>query len=104
MPLRSIQHPEPAEEAMSTPAQMIGTDAPYFRKLESEVMSLPAALRAQLATQLLDSLDEDPEDHVARSWNEEANRRWLAYKRGEIDAMSEEESIADLEERLRRCG
>lgn len=89
---------------MSTPAEMIDTDAPYFRKLESEVMSLPAALRAQLATQLLDSLDKDPEDRVARSWNEEAHRRWLAYKRGEVEAISEEESLAELEERLRRCG
>lgn len=89
---------------MSTPAELIGADAPYFRKLESEALSLPASLRAQLAAQLLDSLDEDPEDSVARSWNEEANRRWLAYKRGEIEAISEEDSIADLEERLRRCG
>jgi putative addiction module component (TIGR02574 family) len=89
---------------MSTPAELIGADAPYFRKLESEVLSLPANLRAQLATQLLDSLDEDPEDHVARSWHEEAHRRWLSYKAGEMEAISEEDSIADLEERLRRCG
>lgn len=89
---------------MSTHAEMAGTDAPYFRKLESEVMSLPAALRAQLAAQLLDSLDQDPEDRVARSWNDEAHRRWLAYKRGEMEAISEADSIADLEERLRRCG
>lgn len=89
---------------MSTPAERIGTDAPYFRKLEAEVLSLPVALRAQLASQLLDSLDEDPEDQVARSWNEEAHRRWQAYKRGEMEAISEEDSIADLEERLRRCG
>jgi len=89
---------------MSTPAEMIGMDAPLYRRLESEVLSLPAPLRAQLAGQLLDSLDEDPEDRVARSWNEEAHRRWLAYKRGEIEAISEEDSIADLEERLRRCG
>jgi len=87
-----------------SPAELIGADAPLFRKLESEALSLPASLRAQLAAQLLDSLDEDPEDSVARSWNEEANRRWLAYKRGEIEAISEEESVADLEERLRRCG
>jgi putative addiction module component (TIGR02574 family) len=89
---------------MSTPAELIGTDAPRYRKLESEVLSLPAALRAQLAGQLLDSLDEDPEDAVAQSWNEEAHRRWLAYRRGEMEPISEEDSIADLEERLRRCG
>lgn len=89
---------------MSTPAELIGADAPYFRKLESEALSLPARLRAQLATQLLDSLDEDPEDQIARSWNEEAHRRWQAYKRGEMQTLSEEESIADLEDRLRRCG
>jgi putative addiction module component (TIGR02574 family) len=87
-----------------SPTELLGADAPYFRKLESEALSLPASLRAQLAAQLLDSLDEDPEDHVARSWNEEAHRRWLAYKRGEMESISEEESIADLEERLRRCG
>ena len=89
---------------MSTHAETIGLDAPYFRKLESEVMSLPAPLRAQLAARLLDSLDEDPEDRVARAWNEEAHRRWNAYQRGEVEAISEEDSIADLEERLRRCG
>lgn len=89
---------------MSTPTELAGADAPYFQKLECEAMSLPASLRAQLAAQLLDSLDDDPEDAVARSWNEEANRRWLAYKRGEMEAISEEDSIADLEERLRRCG
>ena len=89
---------------MSTPAELIGADAPLFRKLESEALSLPATLRAQLAAQLLDSLDADPEDEVARSWNEEAHRRWLAYKRGELEGIPEEDSVADLEERLRRCG
>jgi putative addiction module component (TIGR02574 family) len=89
---------------MSTPAELIGSDAPRYRKLESEVLSLPAPLRAQLAGQLLDSLDEDPEDRVARSWSEESHRRWLAYKRGDMVAISEEDSIADLEERLRTCG
>jgi toxin ParE1/3/4 len=75
--------------------------ANWYEELQSRVLNLPATLRAQLADRLIASLQDDPDDRVARSWSEEAHRRLQAFHRGELDSLSEKDAIADLEQHLR---
>jgi len=61
---------------------------------------LPLTARAELASQLLDSLDELSEEENDQLWAEEAERRYAAYKAGQIEAMPAEEVFARLRSRM----
>ena len=45
------------------------------RKVLQDAMALPLPERAELAADLLASLDGEPEDEVAAAWNAEIERR-----------------------------
>jgi putative addiction module component (TIGR02574 family) len=94
---------------MSTDARTLDPQEMDLGTLKSELLRLPAELREHLAYTLLDSLPTnldslahgiDPELDAA--WADEAHRRWQAYRRGEIQAVSEEAFFSDLEARLQR--
>jgi putative addiction module component (TIGR02574 family) len=94
---------------MSTPVRTLDPREMDLGMLKSELLGLPAALREHLAYTLLDSLPAhiDVTAHriapeVDAAWADEAHRRWQAYRRGEIKAVSEEEFFSDLEARLQR--
>lgn len=57
--------------------------------------------RAELAEQLLTSLDEPSKGEVEKLWIEEAKRRLTAYRSGQVEAIPAEEvfrrALADLE-------
>lgn len=84
---------------MSTPARKIEHGPMHLRKLEAELLELAPSEREYLALRLLDSLELRQGDGAVAA---EAHERWLAYQRGEIGAISEEESTADLEARLQQ--
>jgi hypothetical protein len=61
-------------------------------------LALSENARAELAGQLLVSLDESDEDEeeIERLWVLEAEDRIAAYERGEIEAIPVEEFLASL--------
>lgn len=87
---------------MSTPARRIEHAPTHLDRLEAELLDLPPREREYLAHLLLVSLGtvRAADDPVVTA---EAHSRWLAYKAGEVAAIDEEESIADLEARLERA-
>jgi len=67
------------------------------KDVAAEALELPLKARAELASQLLESLDELSEEENDESWAVEAERRYAEYKAGNIDSVSAE----DLFDRLR---
>ncbi len=65
----------------------------------SEALELPVSGRAELAKQLLESLDNLSEEEIEKLWAEESERRYRAYKAGEIKAIPAEEVFARLRSR-----
>ena len=49
--------------------------------------------RARLVDLLLESLHEAPLGEVEAAWDAEAERRWAAYERGDIQALDGEELL-----------
>ncbi len=70
-----------------------------IKDISSEALELPVAARAQLAKQLLDSLDDISEEENNKLWAEEAERRYDEYKAGKIKAIPAEEVFARLKSR-----
>jgi hypothetical protein len=71
--------------------------------LRSQIFSLPALERADLARQLLLSLEtESFDEDVQRAWVEESKRRSLAYKQGETISRDWQESVNELRESLKQ--
>jgi hypothetical protein len=71
----------------------------HLSKLVAELLELAPDEREYLAVRLLDSLELGRGDGAVAA---EAQVRRLAYQRGEIGDISEEDSVADLEERLQQ--
>lgn len=67
----------------------------------AEALELPIADRAELATQLLDSLEDISEEESDALWAEEAERRYSEYKAGNIKAIPADEVFARLRARQR---
>ncbi len=57
-------------------------------ELRAAALALPREERAELARQLIDSLDEDDEIEVA--WRDEVRRRLDAYRSGELGSVAAE--------------
>ncbi|MCU1245810.1 MAG: addiction module component, family [Acidobacteria bacterium] len=72
-----------------------------LKDLAAEVLDLPLAARADLASQLLDSLDDLSEEESDRLWAEEGRRRYDEYKAGRIDSIPAEELFARLRSRMK---
>lgn len=62
-------------------------------------MELPLTARADLASQLLDSLDDLSEADNDLLWADEAERRYAEYKAGNIEAIPADEVFARLRAR-----
>jgi len=65
-----------------------------LKDIAAEALNLPITARAELASQLLDSLDDLSEDDADQLWAAEAERRFAEYKAGNIDATPAEEVFA----------
>ena len=68
--------------------------------LESEVLKLGPADRSHLLERLIASLDADPA--VEAAWEMEADRREAALESGSVAAVSAQEAMARLRQRLVR--
>lgn len=69
--------------------------------IERQALELPRSERALIALHLLDSLEQEQPpvspEALEQAWIEESVRRLEAYRRGEMEAYSAEEVIAELE-------
>ena len=70
-----------------------------LKDIAAEALELPLTARAELASQLLDSLEDISEDESDVLWGEEAERRYAAYKAGEIKGIPAEQVFARLRSR-----
>jgi hypothetical protein len=68
--------------------------------IEREALALNAAERALLADRLLQTLDLEDSERMAR-WGAEADRRLEAFDRGEMEAIDGPAAVAALRHRLR---
>lgn len=65
----------------------------------ADALRLPIKERAELASRLLDSLDELSEQENDQLWAEEAERRYAEFKAGKIEAVPADEVFARLRAR-----
>ncbi len=76
-----------------------------LRKLESEVLDLPAGERAHLARLLLVSLDSaqaaDDQGAIEVAWAEEIERRVSAFYAGEEEVIPGDQVFAEIDRLLR---
>jgi len=72
-----------------------------FDDIAREARALSPKEKAALARVLIDDLDPTSDASVEQLWLEEAQRRYDAYCRGEMDAATGEESMARARKRLR---
>lgn len=71
-------------------------------KLRSEALLLPPAERAELAHQLISSLDESPDSDAAEAWEREILRRLAEVDDGSATTVDRAELSRRIQERLRR--
>ena len=69
------------------------------KDIVAEALDLPLTERAELASQLLDSLDDLSEEESDQLWADEGERRYAAYKAGKIEAVAAEEVFARIRAR-----
>lgn len=71
--------------------------------IRDQIFVLPATERADLARQLLLSLENEPFDEdVHRSWAEEAKRRSMDYQQGKTDSRDWPNAVSEIRESLDR--
>lgn len=70
-----------------------------LKDIAAEVLELPLTARAELASQLLDSLEDLSEEENEQLWAEEAERRYAEYKAGNVEAIPADEVFARLRSR-----
>jgi len=72
------------------------------QELEEELAHLTTDEKAAVARSLIDALDEKWDQDVARLWMEETERRYAAYRRGEVTTSLASDVFSRVPERLRR--
>ncbi len=65
-----------------------------IEELKQEALRLDPSSRADLARELLESLDDLPEPEIERLWLEEAERRRAAVQSGAVDPIPMDEVFA----------
>lgn len=70
-----------------------------LKAIAAEALELPLTARAELAGQLLESLDDLSEEENDQLWAQEGERRYAEYKAGNIEAVPAEEVFARLRAR-----
>ncbi len=70
-----------------------------LKDIAAAALDLPLTARAELASQLLDSLDELSEEENDQLWAIEAERRYADYKAGNIEAVPADEVFARVRSR-----
>ncbi len=73
-----------------------------LRELEKELAQLTTAEKAAVARSLIDALDEKWDEDVEQLWMEEAERRYAAYRRGEVRTSPASDVFSRVRKRLRK--
>jgi putative addiction module component (TIGR02574 family) len=73
-----------------------------LRELEEKLAQLTMEEKAAVARSLIDALDEKSDEDVERLWMEEAERRYAAYRRGEVKTSLASDVFSRVRERLRK--
>lgn len=71
-----------------------------FEKLEKEARALSSREKAALA-RTLEDLDSAGDENVEEIWIEEAQRRYEAYRAGDLKAVPGEEAMQRARQRLK---
>lgn len=69
-------------------------------EIEKEVMQLSARERAELAHDLIASLESEFDVGAEEAWLQEAERRYEQYRRGEVSARPADEVLAEIRKGL----
>ena len=71
-------------------------------EIEAAALNLPPSERADLASRLIDSLDDtaEVEGDVEAAWVEEAERRYSEYRKGLVTARDSDDVFRDARRRL----
>jgi putative addiction module component (TIGR02574 family) len=72
-----------------------------FEELVEQSRLLTAKEKATLARILIEGLDAAPDNDVEQLWAAESQRRYQAYLKGEIEALSGEEVMTRARNRLK---
>ncbi|MCZ6803220.1 MAG: addiction module protein [Proteobacteria bacterium] len=75
--------------------------ATNFEELKKEVQSLSMQEKATLAHTLIEDLDNVVDEDVEALWIEEAQTRYEAYHRGDLQAIPGEEAMQRVRQRLK---
>lgn len=75
--------------------------ARQLKDLVAEALDLPFDARAELASQLLESLEDISEEESDALWAVEGERRFAEYKAGKIKAVPADEVFSRLRSRER---
>ena len=70
-----------------------------LKDIAAEALELPLSACADLARQLLDSLEDISEEEHEKLWAEEAERRYAEFKTGKVKAIPVEKVFARLNSR-----
>lgn len=73
-----------------------------IKKLRAEALALPEHERAELALELVRSLDGDVEPDVIAAWDQELQRRLSCVREGTAVLVDRDELRQRLEAQLRR--
>jgi len=73
-----------------------------LRELEEKLAQLTMEEKAAVARSLIDALDEKSDEDVERLWMEEAERRYAAYRLGEVKTSLASDVFSRVRERLRK--
>ncbi|WP_396957072.1 addiction module protein [Nitrosomonas sp.] len=73
----------------------------HFKALEKKVRALDSREKAALARTLIEDLDGNPDSNAELIWAEEAQRRYQAYKSGELGSVPGEETMQRARNRLK---
>ena len=76
--------------------------ASTYETIEQAARQLSVREKANLARTLLKDLDEGEDQDVDALWIAEAERRYDAYLRGEMESSPAEDVFARVRERIRR--
>lgn len=72
-----------------------------FDDLRTEALRLPEKARAELAKDLLYSLDDSAESGVEEAWEEEAERRYEEIRQGLVTPIPNEQVFREARSRRR---
>jgi putative addiction module component (TIGR02574 family) len=73
----------------------------HFDDLERQARALPVKEKAALARLLIEELDLSVDADTEQLWIDEAQRRYDAYLKGELEALPGDEVMAEARNRIK---